>query len=158
MSTEPTARERALQVECHVAEPLMAASTSLLTDDLRRTVEEHMREQQHLIAAMREFDQMLTGGADSENLLCSPHFREVLARLRASQNQQRELLSVDGGNSISHAYPQLLQQSRTLLHLLSQVTAERRPQPAPWAAPGQSYPSQGPQRTSRDPFSMTGVA
>ena len=136
----------------------MAASTSLLTDDLRRTVEEHMREQQQLIASMREFDQMLTGGADSENLLCSPHFREVLARLRASQNQQRELLSVDGGNSISHAYPQLLQQSRTLLQLLSQVTAERRPQPAPWAAPGQSYPGQGPRRTSRDPFSMTGVA
>jgi hypothetical protein len=149
-------------VECHAAEPLMAASTSLLTDDLRRTVEEHMREQQQLIAAMREFDQMLARGADSENLLCSPNFREVLARLRASQNQQRELLSSEGSDSISHAYPQLLQQSRTLLQLLSQVTVERpRPAPAHWqggqhaAAP--SYASQP--RTSRDPFgTMPGVA
>ena len=115
-------------MERHECEPLASAPLEPLDPDLRRSLEQYMDEQQQLLSALQEFLTAINGGADSEQLMCSPAFRQVLARLKASQQQQRELLGSGRSESISRHYPQLVQQSRAVLQLLSQVTAERPPQ------------------------------
>ena len=81
-----------------------------------------LSEQATLTQIMKGFDLQLQAGADGESLLCSSSFQEALARLGAAQQQQRELLSV-ARERIVRDYPMLLEASRSLLELLSAVTA-----------------------------------
>ena len=81
-----------------------------------------LSEQATLTQIMKGFDLQLQAGADGEHLLCSSSFQEALARLGAAQQQQHELLSV-ARERIVRDYPMLLEASRSLLELLSAVTA-----------------------------------
>ena len=92
---------------------------------LRRSLEQYMDEQQELLSALQGFLASIHAGANREQLMCNPAFQQALARLKASQQQQRELLGSDRSESISRHFPQLVQQSRAVLETLSQVVADQ---------------------------------
>ena len=102
--------------------PLLDSNSPSASEPYGSLLDTLLSEQATLTQIMKGFDQQLEAGADGESLLCSSSFQEALARLGAAQQQQRELLSV-ARERVVRDYPMLLEASRTLLELLSTVTA-----------------------------------
>ena len=112
---QPSPGATSQQEQLSAAGEVSASSLIPLLDTL-------LSEQVTLTQIMKGFDLQLQAGADGEPLLCSSSFQEALARLGSAQQQQRELLSV-ARERIVRDYPMLLEASRSLLELLSTVTA-----------------------------------
>lgn len=140
----------------HECEPLARAPLEPLDPSLRRAVEQYMEEQHQLLSALQEFRTAIDGGRNAEQLMCSPAFQQTLARLKASQQQQRELLGSGRGEGITRHFPQLVQQSRAVLDMLSQVTADRPAQQQQQQR--RSSGSRDGERRSSNPFSQYGSA
>mmetsp|Transcript_18143 Transcript_18143/g.30313 ORF Transcript_18143/g.30313 Transcript_18143/m.30313 type:complete len:153 (-) Transcript_18143:163-621(-) len=106
----------------HSSEPLIMGSHGLLEDRLVRDIEAHVAQQQKFIQVLMEFRAALEAGSDPNALMSSSAFRHLLPRLMATQQQQRELLSSAGSDRIAREFPTLIQQSRTLIDTLDEIT------------------------------------
>uniref|UniRef100_A0A6T0DH29 Uncharacterized protein n=1 Tax=Chrysotila carterae TaxID=13221 RepID=A0A6T0DH29_CHRCT len=118
--------------------PLMTStlSVTVLEDERVAEIEAQLAEQRDLIGILRELLQHIEAGGDEEALLCSATFSQLLRRLSAAQQRQRELLSSAVSTAIRQKYPALLEQSRDILELLSELTSGNRSRPpAAHAAP-----------------------
>lgn len=108
--------------------PLLDNSTPGASESYGSLLDSLLSEQATLTQIFKGFDQQLQAGVNGESLLCSSSFQDALSRLGAAQQQQRELLSV-ARERIVRDYPMLLEASRSLLELLSTVTARANGEP-----------------------------